>query len=70
MHVSVASIKVGVRGRRVPEIVGLSALRTGRLDTDSTCAVNVPKLMSSIKVPSNVEIGKRPPNPYLPSLVV
>ena len=35
----------------------LSALGTGRLDTDSTCAVNVPKLMSSIKVPSNVEIG-------------
>ena len=33
------------------ENVPLSALRTGRLNTDRTCAVKVPKLIASIKVP-------------------
>ena len=49
-----------VTGNRGSKMVGLSELSTGRLDTDRTCAVKVPKLMSAIKVPSIVKTGKRP----------
>src|SRR3954453_17127577 len=45
----VSTVKVFVINLR------LSALRTGRLDTERTCAFNVPKLISEIKVPPNVE---------------
>ena len=41
-------------------MVGLSALRTGRLDTDRTYAVKVPKLIASIKAPTtHREIASR-----------
>jgi hypothetical protein len=46
--------------------LGLLAIGTGRLDADRTYAVNVPKPMSEIKVPSNVVFDTRPPNRYWP----
>ena len=50
-------------------MVRLAARIAVSLVVDKSSDANISKRMPSIKVPSNVVSGKRPPNPYLSTLL-